>query len=294
MNTKRILVTGATGQQGGAVARQLCKQPGFTVCALTRDSSKPTARALAQLGVEVIQGNLDDTKSLQRALDGAYGVFSVQNFMETGYEGEIRQGKAVADAAKAAGVEHFVYSSVVSADKKTGLPHFESKWQIEQYIQQIGLPFTILRPAFFMQNWFNYQRQPILQGTLPLPLNPQTPLQQISVDDIGAIASLAFQNFAKWSGRTIELAAEELTVWRVAQVLSHALGWRVNYVQVPWEQFRENAGEEMTKMYRWFNDVGYHVDIPALRKEYPALSTLENVLRHQDWKGAATAAKKAA
>jgi len=294
MNSKLILVTGATGQQGGAVARHVLKQPGFTVRALTRDSAKAAAQALAQAGAEIFQGDLDNPASIRRALEGAWGVFSVQSFMETGYEGEIRQGKAVADAAKAAGVQHLVYTSVVSADKKTGLPHFESKWQIERHVAHSGLSYTILRPAFFMQNWYNYMREPILNGTLPLPLNQQTRLQQLSIEDIGAIAAKAFQNPTKWSGRTIELAGEELTMQRVVETLSHVLGRNVKYVQVAWDQFRQSAGEEMTKMYRWFNDVGYHVDIASLRKEHPNLATLEQVLRHQDWASATIAARKAA
>jgi uncharacterized protein YbjT (DUF2867 family) len=294
MNAKLILVTGATGQQGGAVARNLLKQPGFTVRALTRDSAKPAARTLAQAGAELFRGDLDDSASLKRALEGTWGVFSVQSFVETGYDGEIRQGKAVTDAAKAAGVQHLVYTSVVSADQKTGLPHFESKWQIEQHIARSGLSHTILRPAFFMQNWYNYMREPILNGTLPLPLNQQTRLQQISVEDIGAIAAMAFQNPTKWSGRTIELAGEELTMQRVVETLSRVVGRNVRYVEVPWDQFRQSAGEELTRMYRWFNDVGYHVDIASLRKEYPKLANLEQVLRHQDWAGASAAARKAA
>src|ERR1035438_5526300 len=152
MSTRKIFVSGATGQQGGAVARHLLKQPAFAIRALTRDTSKPPAKALAQAGAELIQGDLNDPSSYKRALEGAYGVFAVQNGMEAGFEGEIRQGKALADAAKAAGVQHFVYSSVVSADRNTGIPHFESKWEIEQHFSKIGLPFTILRPAFFMQN----------------------------------------------------------------------------------------------------------------------------------------------
>jgi uncharacterized protein YbjT (DUF2867 family) len=294
MNSKLILVTGATGQQGGAVARHVLKQPGFAVRALTRDSAKAAAQALAQAGAEIFQGDLDNQDSLRRALDGAWGVFSVQNFMEAGYNGEIRQGKAVADAAKAAGVQYLVYTSVVSADRKTGLPHFESKWQIEQHIAHSGLAHTILRPAFFMQNWHNYMREPILNGTLPLPLNQQTRLPQISVEDIGAIAAKAFLNPTKWLGRTIELAGEELTMQRVVETLSRVMGRNVKYVQVAWDQFRQSAGEEMTKMYQWFNDVGYHVDIVSLRKEYPDLATLEQVLRHQDWASAAIAARKAA
>lgn len=285
--SKTILVTGATGQQGGAVARHLLKQPEFAIRALTRDPAKASARALAQQGAQLIWGDLDDLSSLRHALEGAYGVFSVQSFMESGYEGEIRQGKNLADAARAAGVRHFVYSSVVSADRQTGLPHFESKWQIEQHIRQSSLPFTILRPAFFMQNWRHYMRDQILSGTLSLPLDPQTSLQQISVEDIGAFAAMAFQHPGRWLSRTVELAGEELTMLQVASLLSRILGRNIRYVQIPWEQFRQVAGEEMTRMYRWFNDVGYHVDIPALRQLVPTLATLEQVLRQQDWTGAA-------
>jgi uncharacterized protein YbjT (DUF2867 family) len=122
-----ILVSGATGQQGGAVVRNLLEW-GFTVRALTRDADKAAARELADLGTEVVSGDLEDRASIERVLDGVYGVFSVQQFMETGVEGEVRQGVLFADAAKAAGVEHLVYSSVGSAHRDTGIPHFESKW----------------------------------------------------------------------------------------------------------------------------------------------------------------------
>jgi nucleoside-diphosphate-sugar epimerase len=127
-----------------------------------------------------------------------------------------------------------------------------------------------------------------------LPWNPQTPLQQISVDDIGAFAALALQNPSKWRGRTIELAGEELTMLRVAELLTRTLGRPVKYIQVSWDQFQQNAGEEMTKMYRWFNDVGYHVDMAGLRKEYPNLATLEKVLSQQNWTAGEARAQKAA
>ena len=289
---KTIFVSGATGQQGGAVVCHLLQQQDVRIRALTRNPASQAAQAIKQRGVELVQGDLDEPASFRRALEGADGVFSVQNYLETGYDREIQQGKGLADAARAAGVRHLVYSSVVSADKRTGLPHFESKWQIEQHLHQTGLTWTVLRPAFFMQNWYGFMREPILQGTLPLPLDPQTRLQQISVDDIGAFAAMAFAQPDLWAGRTIELAGDELTLTQVAAVLSRVLGRPVNYVQIPWDQFRERAGEEMELMYRWFNDVGYHVDIAAVRREYPALSTLEQALRQLPW--AAGTARKAA
>ena len=141
-NEKRvILVSGATGQQGGTTARNLLER-GFAVRALTRDTEKAAARELADLGAEVVSGDLEDRASVDSVLDGVYGVFSVQQFMETGVEGEVRQGALLADAAKAAGVEHLVYSSVGSAHRETGIPHFESKWQVEEHVRASGVPCT--------------------------------------------------------------------------------------------------------------------------------------------------------
>ena len=144
-----ILVCGATGSQGGAVARRLLDR-GFRVRALTRDPQKPEAQALADGGAEVVQGDMDDRSSVEEVLEDTYGVLSVQNFWETGYDREVQQGETVADAANAAGVEHFVYSSVGSAHRRTGIPHFESKREVEEHVRELGLPYTILRPVFFM------------------------------------------------------------------------------------------------------------------------------------------------
>src|SRR5262245_4205833 len=154
MNDKIIAVTGATGQQGGAVARKLLSD-GWKIRALTRDPNKPAARALAEAGAELVPGDMDSRSELEAAFQGAYGAFSVQNFWlpEVGYDGEIRQGKNVADAAKAAGVQHLVYSSVGAAHRGMGQKHFESKWIIEQYIQSLELPYTILRPVAFFENF---------------------------------------------------------------------------------------------------------------------------------------------
>ena len=123
---------------------------------------------------------MEDRSSIDRVLKGAYGVFSMQNYWEAGYDLEVRQGKTVADAAKAAGAEHYVYSSVGSAHRQTGIPHFDSKWEVEEHVRGLGLPYTVLRPVFFMQNW-EMMREPILGGTLPQPLDPDKPFQQVAV-----------------------------------------------------------------------------------------------------------------
>lgn len=280
-----VLVTGATGQQGGAVLRHL-RQQGIAVRVLTRNAQSTAAHALAAAGVEVVQGDLDDRASLDRALAGAYGVFSVQNFALTGVEGEVRQGIALADAAKAAGVHHFVYSSVGSADRHTGIPHFESKYRIEAHIRAIDLPSTILRPVFFMEN-FSYARDAIMRGTLAQPLDPAKPLQMLAVDDIGAFAALAFAYPEQWVGRAVDLAGDELTMPQAADVFGHVIGRPVRYVQVPMEDIRQTMGEESATMFTWFNEVGYTTDIPALRALYPSLTTLAQWLHRGGWAGAA-------
>ena len=280
---KTILVTGATGHQGGAVARHLLDR-GFHVLAMTRDPAKPAAEDLADQGAEVIQGDLNDTAAITRAVKGVDGVFSVQTFLESGTEGEIRQGIDLANVAKTAGVHHFIYTSVAAADKHTGLPHFESKWTIEEHIRAIGLPYTILRPVFFMENWQNSARDPILGGTLPQPLDPNRALQMISVEDIGAFAALAFEDPEQWLGKEVELAGEELTMPQVAQIFTHILGRPVKYIQVPWDKFRAQAGDEMTRMYRWFNEHGFTADIKGLRRIHPQMLTLEQVIESENWR----------
>jgi uncharacterized protein YbjT (DUF2867 family) len=279
-----IVVTGATGKQGGAVARSLLER-GFRVRGLTRNPQKPEAQALAGQGAEVVQGDMEDRSAVERALEGAYGVFSVQNYWETGYDGEVQQGKTVADAAKAAGVEHFVYSSVGSAHRQTGLSHFESKWEIEEHVREIGLPYTILRPVWFMENW-EMMREMVLGGTLAQPLDRDKLFQQVAVENIGAFALIAFENPDSWIGREVDLAGDEQTMPEIAETFGRVMGREISYYQVPWDQFEEQMGEEFADQYRWFNDVGYEADIAALQQEYPELTTFERYLRSHGWGGA--------
>ena len=228
---------------------------------------------------------MDDRPSVDRALEGAYGVFSVQNFWEAGYDREVRQGKTVADAAKAAGVGHFVYSSVGSAHRRTGIAHFDSKWEVEEHARGLGLPRTVLRPVFFMQNW-EMMREPILGGTLPQPLDPGKPFQQVAVEDVGAFAAMAFEHPDEWIGREVDIAGDERTMPEIAEAFGRVAGREVGYYQVSWEQFEEQMGEEYAVMYRWFNEVGYEADVEALRREHPGLIDFEGYLRGHGWEGA--------
>jgi uncharacterized protein YbjT (DUF2867 family) len=279
-----ILVSGATGQQGGAVARSLLGR-GIGVRALTRDPEKPEAKELVDLGAEVASGDLEDRSSIERVLDGVHGVFSVQQSWETGVEGEIRQGVLLADAAKAAGVDHYVYSSVGSAHRETGIPHFESKWEVEEHVRGSGVPYTVLRPVFFMQNW-EFLREPILGGTLPQPLDPDKSFQMVDANDIGVFAAMAFENPGEWIGREVDLAGDEMTMPQIADTFSRVIGRQVDYFPVPWDQFEEQMGEEYTVMYRWFDEHGYEADIAALKEEHPGLVAFEQYLRANGWENA--------
>lgn len=276
-----ILVTGATGNQGGAVARHLLQRGVFAVRALVRDKNKPAAQALQQAGAELVEGDFDDRASLDRALQGVTGVFSLQVFKD-GVDIEIRNGKAMADAAKAAGIEHFVYSSVGSAERNTGIPHFDSKFQVEEYIRSLNFSYTILRPVFFFYN-YNMMRPTVEKGTLPQPLSPDTKLQQLSEEDYGAMVAEVFERRADFLGRALELASVDMTMTEIAAVFSQVLGKPVAYQQIPFEAFEQQAGEEVTIMYRWFENVGYAADLVQLKREFSKLSDFESYLREQGW-----------
>lgn len=276
-----ILVTGATGQQGGAVARELLRRGKFAVRAFVRDQNKPAAEALKKAGAELVTGDLDDRASLDRALQDAHGVFSVQGINE-GLDVEIRQGKALTDAAKAAGIEHFVYSSVGGAERKTGIPHFDSKFEIEEDLRASGLPHTILRPVFYLFN-YNYLRPMIENGTLYQPLSPDTKLQQLSEDDFGAMVATVFSRREDFLNRQIEAASVEMTMPEVAAAFSRVLGKKVEYQQVPFAAFEQQAGEEMTTMYRWFESVGYAANLAELKRDFGELTDLESYLRDHGW-----------
>jgi uncharacterized protein YbjT (DUF2867 family) len=285
-NGGTIVVTGATGQQGGATARHLLAE-GWRVRALTRDVTKPAARALAEAGAEIVEADHEDRSSLERAMQNAYGAFSVQNFWlpGVGAEGEVRQGKNIADAAGAAGVDHFVYTSVGAAHRGMGQAHFDSKYEIEQYIQSEGLPFTILRPVFFMEN-FGWQRAGILDGTLGgLGLPPDKELQMIAVDDVGAFAAMVFGNPKDFEGKTLEIAGDELTEPQIAATFADVIGRSVELAAPSPPQDRQPTGEEIA-MFRFFSGEGYDADIGALRKVYPGLLTLERWLRETGWEDA--------
>ena len=283
-NQDIILVTGATGQQGGAIARELLTH-GYRVKAMTRKPEGEKARELVRLGAEVVQGDLNDEASLDRALKGAWGVFAVQNTWEAGVEQEEVQGKRLAEIAKKAGVHHFVYSSVASADRKTGIPHFENKWRIEQRISELAFPsYVILRPVFFMENLYSPSFKPgIDQGKLFVGLEPATALQMISVQDIGKYGLLAFEKHAQLNGRAIDIAGDEKTMPGTAQVLSQSTKKTITFERVPIEEVKKFS-VDFALMLEWFDRVGYSAKIADNANEFRIEpTTLAQWAGRQNW-----------
>src|SRR5258706_1273921 len=147
-----VVVTGGTGKQGGAVVKSLLER-GHQVRAVTRNPESAKARELADAGVALVRASLEDTAALTKALEGATSLFAMTTPFEAGIEAEARQGISAADAAKAAGA-HLVFTSVGSANRRTGVPHFDSKYEVEKHIARIGVRASILGPAYFMENLF--------------------------------------------------------------------------------------------------------------------------------------------
>jgi uncharacterized protein YbjT (DUF2867 family) len=263
-----ILISGATGRQGGAVARELLLR-GFKVRAMTRKTADPAARDLAALGAEIVKADLDQPETLETALSGVWGAYSVQNTWEAGVEREELQGKRFAEIAKKAGVEHFVYSSVGSADKKTGIPHFDNKYRVEERVRELGFPsYVILRPVFFMENWISPWFKPGLdEGRLAIALKPETRLQMVAVEDIGRYGRIAFEKDKALNGRAIDIAGDERTMPETAEILGRALGRKIEFVPVPITEVRKQS-DDYALMLEWFDRVGYNADIHGLFHEF--------------------------
>lgn len=266
---RTVLVTGATGNQGGATSRHLLAD-GWHVRALVRDDTTPAAAALAEAGVDVVRGDLDDRASIEEAARGAYGLYSVQSANDN----ELAQGINVANAAKAAGVEHLVYSSVGGAESQNrfyqqrGWGQIE-KWQIEEHIRALGIPATILRPAGFMEDFTSPARF-FQNGSLNVPWRDDLVMQLIAIDDTGAFAALAFADPDTYLGKAIEITGDRLTAPEIAEALGAAAGVPVPHSQVPVDLLWQHD-PEVAKVFTWANATYYDSDLAPLRKAHPGV-----------------------
>ncbi len=294
-NALTVLVIGATGQQGGAVARSLL-QKGHRVKALTRHPDSQGAQELKKLGADVVMGDLMERSTVERACQGVSAMFSVGTFIEQGVGAEIRQGKTAVDVAKAVGLQHLLYTSVAGANQQTGISFFDCKNEIEQYIMSQNVPYTIIAPTFFMQNLTNEQMflPGLREGKLSIAVSAKRTIQCIDVTNIGQFATMVFEQRSDFLSQRIELASDELTPVQMASTLSRICGRKIEYAQMPIDKVRA-MNADMATMFEWFERVGHNVNINDLRGEYPEARwhSFEQWAQAQNWKALLGAGERA-
>lgn len=263
-SSESVLVLGATGAQGGAVADALLDL-GAGVRAMVRRPESDRARRLAARGVEVVPGDLDDVSSLAAAMKGAAAAFAVTTPFESGPEAEIAQGRAIVDAASRSALPSLLFSSVAGADRHSGVPHFESKAVIEQLLAANGVRHAVLAPTYFFDNALGGLDE-LRDGQLVLPLPGDRPLQQVARTDLGAVAARMLRAPERFVGRRVELAGDEPTPRSMATELSEVLGRPVRHVEFSPDQI---DNPDMRAMWEFFERAGYAADLPGLRAEFP-------------------------
>jgi uncharacterized protein YbjT (DUF2867 family) len=291
---KHVLVTGATGQQGGGLARLLL-QRGHRVRAMSRKPDNAAANELKKMGAEIVAGDLGDRSSVERAAKGVDVAYLVATPYEQGVEAEVRFGKTGLDGFHAAEVPYVVYSSVSDADRKTGIPHFDSKAQIEEHLKSLGTEYSIVAPVFFMENLFApWIAGGFAHGVVATGILPDQKLQVISLPEIAEFTTLAVEQPRSFRGKRINIASDEPTMTEVAQQLSEVSGRKLAYRTIPLDEVRKQS-EDFAKMYDWFNRVGYSVDIAKLKRDYPQVHwrSFREWTRIQDWSRVLPASTKA-
>lgn len=272
---KTIFVTGATGNQGGAVARNLLRN-NFKVKCLTRHPDSVNALRLKKINAIIIKGDLDSPFTFSDHLKDVDGIFSVQTFVH-GIEKEIRQGMSLVDLAKAHNIKQLIYSSVAGCDLHTGIPHWESKFKIENYLKNAGIPNTIIRPVSLFENFLIPQiKSRLLKGKLVMPVHKNVPQQFIAADDIGKITTTIFNNPDKYNGQTLTLAAEEMNFMQAAAIFSEVLDKEIKYQQLPMFVTRLAMGKNLYKMFKWVNEHNavFIKDFAIYKNNNPGLTSL--------------------
>ena len=263
---RTVLVVGATGNQGGiAVDHLLASDDEFAIRGLTRTPDSEAARALAAHGVDVRRGDLNDARTLRSAVDGVDAVVVVTNIWTAGFDGAVRQGKNVVDVAVGAGVDHVVFSGAGYHDRDLGVAALEPAGEVERYIRAQDVPATFLRPVWFMHN-LEPAFEDVLDGTLALPIEEDVALQMVDVDDVGRAITRVLEDPDEFAGEGFDLAGDEHTIGEMARILSDVTGRDVRPFSVPIEDAREEMGDEMAELFRWFDDEGYSVDIERLER----------------------------
>jgi uncharacterized protein YbjT (DUF2867 family) len=273
-----IAVAGATGLQGGAVTHRLL-QHDWLVRALTRNPEGKKARAIAKLGAEVVKADMSDPASLERAFDGVHGVFSVQNHHISGYEGEVRQGKQVADVAKRVGVTHVVYSGAGTGVEGTGIGSWQTKVEVAAYMKTLDLPLTILHPTAFMELMTEPKFFPPASTwhLMPRLMGPTRPVGWLTVEDLAAIVAKAFRDPERFIGRELMLASDVKSIEDCRAIWREVTGGPPRRWPMPRWLFERFAGTDETTMWRWLR--ANEVDFDTA----PTLSVHPEALTVRDW-----------
>jgi uncharacterized protein YbjT (DUF2867 family) len=292
-----VLVTGATGQQGGLVARMLLER-GHKVRALTRNPSSPKAQELAQRGATLFQGDLEDRASLERALEGVDSLFLMSTPFEAGAHAEITQAVTAAEAARARGVKHLVYSSAAGANRPTGVEHFESKGEAERRLMALDVPYTIIGPGPFMDNVLAHWALPSLEeGKFRMPVPRHFKMQQVAVVDIARFAVLVLEQRERFLGKRIDIYSDAVSGQDMADTLSRVLGRPLEYVEASFAEINPLLGKlfkdakplarlpEGATADKLPQGMPHPVDLAALHREYPEVGwhTFEAWAREQDF-----------
>ncbi len=275
-DSRTVLVGGATGRQGNAVVDELLAR-GYSVRGLTRKPGSKGAIALADKGVEVVQGDYADPDSLLAAMQGVATVFFYSGFARN----EVAEGNNVINAAKALGIKHLVYSSGASAEPGIGIEG-SAQAQVELAIIASGIPYTVLRPVAFMENFNRQQKRTAKMGVID-SRDPDRMLHFIAIRDIGFLAGEAIAHPEVWVGKAVNIAGDSMTVEAYVDTYSEVMGREVVYTQLPLEQYLQTMPKPLRPLFKWYDEVGYTADVEGMRKRYPDLMTLEQYLRATGW-----------
>jgi uncharacterized protein YbjT (DUF2867 family) len=267
---------GATGRQGGAVVDELLSR-GYAVRAMTRKPQGKKAQRLVDKGVEVVQGDYGDKDSVLAAMEGLQQAFFYSGFSRN----ELAEGLNVIDAARLSGIRHLVYSSGAAADPETGMKG-AVKAQVELALRDSGLPFSVIRPVAFMENYKGQQKRTIEHGVIDSRA-PARYVYFIAIPDIGFFVGEAFDNPDEWLGRGENIASDKMTMTALAQTFSTVLGQDIEYVRKPLDEFLQSFPPPLRPLFRWYDEVGYSADTAGWRERYPSLMTLEQYLRETGW-----------
>ena len=275
-----IVVTGVTGRQGGAVARHLLAD-GWRVRGVTRSPASKRARHLANLGVEVVRADMASPDEMRRVCAGAHGVFSVQNAMISGEDGELAQGRNVADAAADSGVSHLVYGSAGPGTPGTGVAAWDNKLEVAAHARSRGLPLTVLRPMAFMELMTDKDLYPPVAAwhLMPRFVGEQQPIPWLSADDLGAVAARAFADPESHRGVDVALAADVRTLGECRDIWRTVTSRNPRRFPMPVWLFERFVGSDLIRMWRWLATHDVVVDVAQTRARHPQAQTVEQFVR---------------